>query len=41
MSSLPYQIFLMLPFLAVLAIMMLFRKRIEFPASVRKPYSRE
>jgi len=40
-KNVPYQLFLMLPFLAVLAIMMLFRKRIEFPASVGKPYSRE
>jgi ABC-type uncharacterized transport system permease subunit len=31
----------MLPFLAVLVIMMIFKKRIEFPASVGKPYSRE
>jgi simple sugar transport system permease protein len=40
-KNFPYQIPLMLPFLAVLVIMMIFKKRIEFPASVGKPYSRE
>ncbi len=40
-KNFPYQIPLMLPFLAVLLIMMIFKKRIEFPASVGKPYSRE
>ncbi len=40
-SRIPYQFFLMLPFLSVLVIMMVFGKHIEFPASVGKPYSRE
>jgi simple sugar transport system permease protein len=40
-KNVPYQLFLMLPFFAVIVIMMIFRKRIEFPASVGKPYSRE
>jgi simple sugar transport system permease protein len=40
-KNVPYQLFLMLPFLAVLVIMMIFHKKIEFPASVGKPYSRE
>ncbi len=40
-NKIPYQFFLMLPFLSVLVIMMVFGKRIEFPASVGKPYSRE
>jgi simple sugar transport system permease protein len=40
-KNFPYQVPLMLPFLAVLVIMMIFKKRIEFPASVGKPYSRE
>jgi ABC-type uncharacterized transport system permease subunit len=37
----PYQFFLMLPFAAVLAVMILFKRRIEFPASIGKPYYRE
>ena len=40
-KNFPYQIPLMLPFLAVLIIMMIFKARIEFPAAVGKPYSRE
>ena len=40
-KNFPYQLALMLPFLAVLLIMMIFKKRIEFPASVGDPYSRE
>jgi simple sugar transport system permease protein len=40
-KNFPYQIPLMLPFLAVLIIMMIFKKKIEFPAAVGKPYSRE
>lgn len=40
-KNFPYQIPLMLPFIAVLLVMMIFRKKIEFPASVGKPYSRE
>lgn len=40
-DKIPYQFFLMLPFISVLVIMILFRKHIEFPASVGKPYSRE
>jgi simple sugar transport system permease protein len=37
----PYQFFLMLPFVSVLVVMMVFKRQIEFPASVGKPYSRE
>ncbi len=40
-QKIPYQFFLMLPFISVLIIMMIFKKQIEFPASVGKPYSRE
>ncbi len=40
-QRIPYQFFLMLPFISVLIIMMIFKKQIEFPASVGKPYSRE
>ncbi len=40
-STVPYQFLLMLPFLSVLLIMWLFRKRVEFPASLGKPYTRE
>ncbi|MDI6861241.1 MAG: ABC transporter permease [Caldisericia bacterium] len=40
-QRIPYQFFLMLPFISVLLVMMLFKKQIEFPASVGKPYSRE
>ncbi|MFO7814171.1 MAG: ABC transporter permease [Halanaerobiales bacterium] len=40
-SIFPYQFLLMLPFISVLLIMWLFRKRIEFPAALGKPYSRE
>ncbi len=40
-ANIPYQFFLMLPFISVLIIMMIFKKQIEFPASVGKPYSRE
>ena len=40
-DSIPFQFFLMLPFIVVIVIMMIFRKRIEFPASIGKPYSRE
>jgi len=40
-SVLPYQFLLMLPFISVLVIMWLFRKRVEFPASLGKAYSRE
>lgn len=37
----PFQFFLMMPFIAVLVIMAVFRRYIEFPASIGKPYSRE
>ena len=37
----PYQFFLMLPFITVLFIMMIFKKKVEFPESLGKPYSRE
>ncbi len=40
-SPVPYQFFLMLPFLSVLAVMVLFRKTIEYPAALGKPYQRE
>ncbi len=40
-ANIPYQFFLMLPFISVLVIMMIFKKQIEFPASVGSPYSRE
>ena len=40
-DKIPYQFFLMLPFISVLVIMIIYRKHIEFPASVGKPYSRE
>ncbi len=40
-ENVPYQLFLMLPFITVVLIMMIFKKNIEFPASVGKPYSRE
>ncbi len=40
-DAIPYQFFLMLPFVVVIIIMMIFRKRIEFPSSIGKPYSRE
>ena len=40
-DKIPYQFFLMLPFVSVLVIMVIYRKHIEFPASVGKPYSRE
>ncbi|HKL12340.1 MAG TPA: ABC transporter permease [Halanaerobiales bacterium] len=40
-SLIPYQFLLMLPFISVLLIMWIFRKRVEFPAALGKPYSRE
>lgn len=40
-SLFPYQFLLMLPFISVLIIMWLFRKKVEFPASLGKAYSRE
>jgi ABC-type uncharacterized transport system permease subunit len=40
-KNIPYQLFLMLPFIIVILVMMIFKKQIEFPASVGKPYSRE
>jgi simple sugar transport system permease protein len=40
-QRIPYQFVLMLPFISVLAIMMLLRGKLEFPASIGKPYSRE
>jgi len=39
-QAVPYQFFLMLPFAAVL-VMVMFKRRIEFPASIGKPYLRE
>lgn len=40
-SPIPYQFFMMLPFFAVIAIMILSKKTIEYPASIGKPYYRE
>lgn len=40
-TGIPYQFFLMLPFVSVLIVMAIFRKQVEFPASLGKPYSRE
>ncbi|MEE8441447.1 MAG: ABC transporter permease, partial [Spirochaetia bacterium] len=40
-DSIPFQFFLMMPFIVVIVIMVIFRKSIEFPASIGKPYSRE
>lgn len=37
----PFQFFLMLPFVSVILIMVVFRRSIEFPASIGKPYHRE
>ncbi len=40
-SPVPYQFFLMLPFVSVLAVMIIFRNTIEYPASIGKSYQRE
>ena len=40
-TAIPYQVFMMLPFILVLLVMMLMRKHIEFPASIGERYSRE
>lgn len=40
-KNIPSQFVLMLPFISVLLIMMFLRGRLEYPASVGKPYSRE
>ena len=40
-DRIPFQFFLMMPFIAVLLVMVVFKRTIEFPASVGKPYSRE
>jgi len=40
-QAIPFQFFLMLPFISVLVIMVALKKYVEFPASVGKPYSRE
>lgn len=40
-STFPFQFLLMLPFISVLVIMWLFRKKVEFPAALGKAYSRE
>jgi ABC-type uncharacterized transport system permease subunit len=37
----PFQFFLMLPFLSVIVIMVVFRRHIEFPASIGTQYHRE
>ncbi len=39
--GIPYQFLLMLPFVALLVVMAIFKGKIEFPASIGKPYSRE
>ena len=40
-KKIPYQLFLMLPFFSVLAVMLVFKKHIEYPAGVGDQYSRE
>ncbi|HCZ06631.1 MAG TPA: ABC transporter permease [Thermotogae bacterium] len=40
-TVIPYQFFLMTPFIGILVVMWLFKKKVEFPASLGKPYSRE
>ncbi len=40
-SVIPYHFLLMMPFLALLLIMIIFKKSIEYPAGLGKPYSRE
>ena len=40
-GRIPYQFFLMLPFVSVLVVMVVFRKRIEYPAAIGRPYGRE
>ncbi len=40
-TGIPYQFFLMLPFISVLVVMIIFKRQVEFPASLGKPYSRE
>jgi simple sugar transport system permease protein len=39
--ALPFEFFLLLPFVGILVIMAIFRKHIEFPAALGEPYSRE
>ena len=39
--NVPYQFLLMLPFISLLVVMAIFKGKIEFPASIGKPYSRE
>lgn len=39
--AVPFQFFVMLPFIVVLVIMVIFRRSIEYPAAIGKPYSRE
>lgn len=39
--GMPYQFFLMLPFITILVVMALFYKVIEYPAAIGRPYSRE
>lgn len=40
-ARIPYQFFLMLPFVSVLVVMAAFRRRIEWPAAIGRPYDRE
>lgn len=40
-DAIPFQFFLMLPFVMVFLVMILFRKHVEFPASIGEGYSRE
>ena len=40
-TGVPYHFLLMLPFIAILIIMIAFKKHVEFPASVGEAYSRE
>jgi len=39
--KMPFQFFLMLPFIGILVIMAIFKKSIEFPTAIGEPYSRE
>jgi len=40
-KTIPYQFILMIPFISILIIMLLFRRKIEYPSSIGNPYNRE
>lgn len=40
-KNIPYQFILMVPFVSLLIIMLLFRRKLEYPAAIGSPYSRE